>query len=89
MNIINFTRLFYGVQFYLYYQDGQHLEWVTIIESSLSMRQGDLLGGHLFVLAHYRTSLKTIVRAFSYIFPSLTNNIDIVGLMNEIIRAFY
>jgi len=59
-NIVPFTRLFYGIHYPLYYQHGRHVEGVTIIESSLGMRQGDPLGGPLFALAHYRTLLETI-----------------------------
>jgi hypothetical protein len=52
-SIVPFTRLFYGVHSFLYYQHGQHVEKVTIIESSSSMREDDPLGGLLFILAHY------------------------------------
>jgi hypothetical protein len=31
--IIPFTKLFYGVHYFLYYQHGWHVEGVTIIES--------------------------------------------------------
>jgi hypothetical protein len=64
------------------------VEGVTIIESSLSMRQGDPLGGPLFGLALYRTFLKTIMWASSYVFPSLTNDTHIMRSMNEITRVF-
>ncbi len=72
-NIAPFMRLFNGVHFIFYYQHGWHVEGVIIIESFLNMKQGDHLGGPLFVLAHYRTLLKTITWAPSYIFPSLTD----------------
>jgi hypothetical protein len=36
------------------------MEGVTIIESSLATRQGDLLGALLFVLAQYQVVLETI-----------------------------
>jgi hypothetical protein len=61
VNIVPFTKLFYGVHSSLYYQHGLHVEGVIIIESSLGTRQGDPLGGPLFTLAHYQTLLKTIV----------------------------
>jgi hypothetical protein len=35
---------------------------VTIIESYSCTRQGDPLGGPLFILAHYRVFLQTIAR---------------------------
>ncbi len=64
------------------------MEGVTIIESSLGMKQGDPLGGFLFALAHYWTFLKTTTRAPNYVFPSLTDNIHIVGLVSKITCAF-
>jgi hypothetical protein len=59
-NIVPFTMLFYGANSFLYYQCGWHVEGVIIIESYLSTRQGDPLGGPLFVLAHYRVSVEII-----------------------------
>ncbi len=76
MNIIPFTKLFYGVHSPLYYQHGRHV------------KQGDPLGGLLFALAHYQILLKTIAWAPNCVFPSLTNDIHIVGPMSEIICAF-
>jgi hypothetical protein len=64
------------------------VEGVTFIESFLGMKQGDPLGGPLFVFAHYQSLLEAIVRTTNYVFPSLTNNIHIVGPMNEITNAF-
>ncbi len=60
--------LFYGAHFSFYYQHGQHVEGVTIIESFLGMKQGDPLRGPLFVLAHYQILLKTIARAPKWFF---------------------
>jgi hypothetical protein len=88
-NVVPFTKLFYGVHYFLYYQHGQHVEGVTIIESSSNTKQGDPLGGPLFVLAHYQTFLKTITWAPSWVFPSLTNDNHIMGPMNEITHTFY
>jgi hypothetical protein len=64
------------------------VEGVTIIESFVGMRHGDPLGGHLFALAHYRTFLETIMRVPNYVYPSLADDIHIVGPMNEITCAF-
>jgi hypothetical protein len=52
-NIVPFSILFYGVHSSFYYQHGRHVEGVTIIESSSCTKQGDPLGGLLFVFAHY------------------------------------
>jgi hypothetical protein len=64
------------------------VEKVTIIDLSLNTRQGDPLGGPLFVLAHYQAFLETIMRAPSYVFPSLVDDTHIVGPLNEITRVF-
>jgi len=52
------------------------------------MMWSDLLGSMLFVLAHYWTFIKTIAQAPNYIFPSLIDDIHIMGLMNEITHTF-
>ncbi len=88
VSIVPFTKLFYGVHSFLYYH-GWHVEGITIIESFLSMRQGDLIGGFSFALTHYRTLLKTITHAPSCIFPSLANDTHIMGPLSEIIHVFY
>jgi hypothetical protein len=64
------------------------VEGITIFEFSSNTKQGDLLGGRLFTLAHYRAFLGTIRRARNYVFPSLANDTHIVGSMNEITHAF-
>jgi len=87
VSIIPFTKLFYGAHFSIYYQHGRHVEGVAIIESSSSTRQGDPLKGYLFILAHYQALLETIAQAPNYVFPSLVDDIRIVGPMNEITSA--
>jgi hypothetical protein len=64
------------------------VEGVIVIESSSSMKQGDPLGGLLFFWAHYWALLKTIARAPNYVFPSLADDMHIMGPMNEITHAF-
>ncbi len=88
VNILLFTMLFYGAYSSFYYHHRRRVERVTIIESPLGRRQCDPLGSHLFVLAHYQTFLETITHAPSYVFPSLMDDIHIVGPMNEITCAF-
>jgi hypothetical protein len=87
-SIVPFIMLFYGIHYPFYYQHGQHVEGVTIIESTLSTRQGEPLGGLLFTLAHYRAFLENIVQAPNSVFPSLTDETHIMGPMNEISCAF-
>jgi hypothetical protein len=88
VNIVPFTRLFYGVHSFFYYQHGQQVEMVTIIESFLGTSQGDPLRGLLFILAHYRALLETIMWVSNYIFPSLANNTHIMGPTSEITHTF-
>ncbi len=88
VSIVPFTRMFYGVHSFLFYQHGQHEKGVLIIESYLSTRQDDPLKGLLFALAHYRTLLKTITQAFRCVFPSLTNDTHIEGPLSKIIPTF-
>jgi hypothetical protein len=38
VTIVPFTKLFYGTHSSLYYQHGRHVEGVTVMVSSLSMR---------------------------------------------------
>jgi hypothetical protein len=64
------------------------VERVTIIESSLGTKPGDPLKDPLFALAHHWTFLKTIMQAPIYVFPSLVDNIHIMGPMNEITYTF-
>jgi hypothetical protein len=45
---------------FIYYQHGQHVEEVTIIESSSNTRPGDPIKDFLFALAHYQALLQTI-----------------------------
>jgi len=40
-SIIPFIKLFYGVHFFLFYQHGQHVKKVNIIEPSSGTKQGD------------------------------------------------
>jgi len=88
VNIVPFTKLFYGAHSSFYHQHEQHKEGIIIIKSFSDMKQGDPLGGPLFVLAHYQTFLKTIAQAPNCVFPSLGDDTHIVGLMNEVIFAF-
>jgi hypothetical protein len=60
----------------------------TIIELFSSTRQGNPLGGLLFALPHYWTLLETIAWTPNYVFPSLMDNTNIMGLVNEVVFTF-
>jgi len=70
VNIVLFTKSFYGAHYSFYHQHEQHKKGIIIIESSSGMKQGDPLNGLLFALAHYQTFLKTIAQTFNCVFPS-------------------
>jgi hypothetical protein len=59
-----------------------------VIESSSGMSQGDPLGGPLFALAHCWAFIKTIAWTSNCVFPSLMDDTNTVGLMNEVICPF-
>ncbi len=88
MNIVLFIRLFYGVHFFKNYHHKQHVKRVIIIESYSGTTQDDPLRGPLFLLAHYRAFVKTIMWAPNYVFPSLTNNIHILGPTSKNTHTF-
>jgi hypothetical protein len=52
---------------------------VTIIPSTMGTHQGDSLGGRLFVLTHFRTLHSATNCFFSFLFPSITDDIHIIG----------
>jgi hypothetical protein len=52
------------------------------------MKHDNPLGSPLLALAHYQTLLKTIVQAPIHVFPSLIDDIHIMGPMNKIIFTF-
>jgi hypothetical protein len=60
-----------------------------VIESSSGTRQGEPLNGFLFALAHYWTFLKTIAWTPNYVFSSLMDDTNIVGLMNKVVFTFW
>ncbi len=66
-----------------------HLFDVLISVLWVWLQKNDPLGGLLFVLTHYRAFLKIIAQVSSYVFPSLTDDTHIMGLMSKIIFSFY
>jgi hypothetical protein len=52
---------------------------IIIIPSTMGIRQGDPLGRPLFVLAHFKVLHFTINCFLSCLFPSITNDIHIIG----------
>jgi hypothetical protein len=54
-----------------------------VIKSSSGMRQGDPLNAPLFAFSHYWALVETIAWTPNFVFASLMDDNNIVGLMNE------
>jgi len=59
-----------------------------VIGSSLGIRPGDPLGGPLFALAHYWALVETIAQTPNCVLPSLMDDTNIMGVMNEVVFTF-
>jgi hypothetical protein len=59
IKLIPFVHEFYAIKSPLFYSHYNCEGDVTIILSTMGIRQGDLLGGALFALAHFRVSHST------------------------------
>jgi hypothetical protein len=79
IQLIPFVCAFYAFEFPLFYSHCNCEGDVIIIPFAMGTRQGDLLEKTLFTLAHFR-ALHFIVSHFpSCLFPSIANNIHIIG----------
>jgi hypothetical protein len=56
-----------------------HEDDVIIIPSTMGTHQGDPLGRALFTLAHFKALHSTTNHFPSYLFPSIVNDIHIIG----------
>jgi hypothetical protein len=74
-----FVHAFYAFESPLFYNHYNHEGNVTIIPSTMEIRQGDPLGGALFNLAHFKASHSTTNHFSSCLFPSIVNDIHIIG----------
>jgi hypothetical protein len=52
---------------------------ITVIPFAMGTRQGDLLGGALFALAHFRALHSTISHFPFCLFPSIVSDTHIIG----------
>ncbi len=79
IQLIPFVRAFYAFESPLFYNHHNCDGNVIIIPSAMGICQGDHLGKALFVLAHLK-ALHFIANHFpSYLFPSIINDIHIIG----------
>jgi hypothetical protein len=79
IQLIPFICAFYAFKFPLFYNHHNCESDVTIIPSTMGIRQGDLLGGALLALAHFK-ALRFIINHFPFcLFPSIANDTHIRG----------
>ncbi len=78
-DIIQFIPFNHAFKFPLFYNHCNCGDDATIIPFAMGPCHSDLLGGPLFVLTHFR-ALHSIASHFpSYLFPSITDDIHIIG----------
>jgi len=77
IQLIPFICAFYTFESPLFYS--HHENDVVIIPSAMGTHQGDFLGEALFALAHFRALHSTTNHFPSCLFPSIPNDIHIIG----------
>jgi len=78
-DIIRLIPFFYAFESPLFYNHHNRDGDVIIIPSIMGTHQGNLLRGALFSLIHLRALYSTISHFLSYLFPSITDDIHIIG----------
>jgi hypothetical protein len=64
MQLIPFVRAFYAFEFPLFYSHCNHEGCVIVTPFTMGTHLGDLLGGALFALAHFRALHSTTSHFF-------------------------
>jgi hypothetical protein len=79
IQFIPFVLTLYTFEYPMFYNHRNYDGDVTIIPSAMGTHQGDPLGGALFALTHLK-ALRSKTNHFpSYLFPSITDDIHIIG----------
>jgi hypothetical protein len=78
--IVPFVHAFYAFESPLFYSHYNRDGDVTVIPSTMGIRQGDSLGGALFSLVHLKALHYTINHFPCRLFPSIANDIHITTL---------
>jgi hypothetical protein len=76
---IPFVCAFYALKSPLFYSHYNCESDVIVIPFAMEIRQGDFLGGTLFVLAHFTALHSTISHFPSFLFPSIVDDTHIIG----------
>ncbi|KAL2608417.1 hypothetical protein R1flu_026990 [Riccia fluitans] len=84
-----FVRSFYARRSPLYFSHCSHEDEVSLFSPESGTRQGDPLGSSLFALAHLR-ALRTVASEHPLcLFPSLADDIHIVGPPEDVMPTFH
>jgi hypothetical protein len=70
---------FYAFEFPLFNNHRNHDELVTVIPFAMGTCQDDILGGALFAFVHLNAIYSIINHLFFCIFPSIADDIHIIG----------
>ncbi len=79
IQIIPFVCAFYAFESPLFYNHHNCEGVVEVIPYAMGLHQGDPLGGALFALTHLRALHYIISFSYFCLFPSITDDIDIIG----------
>ncbi len=85
---LSFVRWFYACPSPLCLSKASRHRDLIFISSESSTWQGDPLGGMLFALVHFHTFHPTIAAHRNYVFPSLINDVHIIGLTSNVLPFF-
>jgi hypothetical protein len=88
IQFILFVHAFYAFEFPLFYNHHNHEGDVMVIPSTMGTHQGDLLGGALFALTHFK-ALCSINNHFPFcLSPSIGNDTHIINLPSIVSYAY-
>jgi len=79
MQFIPFVHVFYAFESPMFYNHCNCEGNVMVIPFAMGTRQGDPLGRALFILVHIKTLHFITKFFFSYLFPSIAYDIQIIG----------
>jgi hypothetical protein len=87
-DIIQLIPFVSAFEFPFFYSHCNLEDDVTIIPFAMGIHQGELLGGALFVLAHFRALRSTINHFPSCLFPSIVNDIHIISPLSIVSSTY-
>jgi len=79
IQLIPFVHAFYAFESPMFYSHHNCESDVIVIPSAMGTHQGDPLGRALFTLAHFKALHSTINYFLSCLFPSIVDDIHIIG----------